>query len=46
VNTGKELRAFVGNTNTVKCAVFSVDDRYVISGGLDHTIRMWKVPET
>jgi WD40 repeat protein/serine/threonine protein kinase len=32
-----------GHTEAVLCAVFSQDDKFVLSGGADHTVRMWDI---
>jgi hypothetical protein len=39
--SGDEVRVFRGHVNTVTAAAFSQDERYVMSGSADGTIRVW-----
>jgi WD40 repeat protein len=41
VQTGVELRRFVGHKGTVLTAIFSPDGRYVLTGSGDRTARLW-----
>lgn len=41
ISTGKVIRAFYGHRGAVNSAVFTDDDRYIISGGDDGTVRVW-----
>jgi WD40 repeat protein len=48
VETGKEIRRFVGHTSWINCAVFSPDGRFILtasglSGDEDNTARLWNV---
>jgi WD40 repeat protein/uncharacterized caspase-like protein len=40
---GKELAPFVGHMGTVRDFAISADGRYMVSGGSDHTVRLWNV---
>jgi WD40 repeat protein len=39
--TGKELRAFLGHCEAVKCVRFSPDGRKALTGSYDSTVRNW-----
>jgi WD40 repeat protein len=42
--TGKELRTLRGHTDPVWCVCLSGDDQYIVSGGDDHTVKVWDAP--
>jgi small GTP-binding protein len=37
------VRIFEGHTDAVRSVALSADDKYLITGGNDHTIRLWSV---
>jgi WD40 repeat protein len=39
----QEMRRFVGHTHIVWCVAFSPDGRFVLSGSMDHSMRLWNV---
>jgi hypothetical protein len=41
LNTGATTRRFVGHTKDVLSVAFSVDNRQIVSGSRDKTIRLW-----
>ena len=43
VNTGNELKRFVGHTDHVTAIVFFPNEEKIVSGSLDKTIRMWDI---
>lgn len=40
---GREIRTFQGHTDLVKTVCLSADGRYALSGGLDHSLKLWDV---
>jgi WD40 repeat protein len=45
VEAGNELLRFEGHTRPVHRVAFAVDGRFALSGGADHTLRLWGMPE-
>ena len=43
VESGKETGRFVGHTNMLSCIEFSPDGSKLVSGGYDHSARVWDV---
>jgi WD40 repeat protein len=43
VQTGQEVRQFVGHTDQVWSVTFSPDGRYVLTGSYDLTARLWDI---
>jgi WD40 repeat protein len=43
---GHALVTFRGHTAAVMSVAFAADGRFLISGGMDNTVRIWKVPTT
>merc|ERR550537_1294734 len=41
LNVGQSVRAFVGHTSDVNSVAFSSDNRQIVSGSRDKTIRLW-----
>jgi WD40 repeat protein len=41
VDTGKVLRRYEGHTHAINAVAFSSDGKYIASGGLDESIRLW-----
>ncbi len=42
--TGKELYRFAGHTDWVYAVAISADGRFLVSGGSDKSVRVWRVP--
>jgi len=45
VETGKELHRFDGHTDGVTSAVFLPDGKFALTGSLDKTMRLWRLPD-
>jgi RNA polymerase sigma factor (sigma-70 family) len=45
LTTGQELHHFDGHEGAVVCVAVSPDGQYALSGGSDHTARLWRLPE-
>ncbi len=45
VTTGAKSAEYVGHGTTVLSIAVTPDDRFAVSGGLDNTVRLWKLPE-
>ncbi|MDI6790330.1 MAG: caspase family protein [Thermodesulfobacteriota bacterium] len=41
IATGREIRAFIGDADTIYSVAFSPDGRYVLSGSANHTMKLW-----
>lgn len=41
INTGKCTRRFVGHTKDVLSVAFSSDNRQIVSGSRDRTVKLW-----
>jgi WD40 repeat protein len=45
VESGKEIHAFVGHEGPVYSVAFSPEGKYFISGSVDRTVRLWRLPD-
>jgi WD40 repeat protein len=45
VHTGKELHSFTGHTEAVIGVAVSPDGKFALSGSLDGTMRLWRLPD-
>lgn len=43
IETGAVLRDFTGHTDIIYCAVFSADDKLIVTGSEDRSARVWDV---
>ena len=43
--TERELYRFDGHEETVGNVAVSPDGRYALSGSVDHTVRLWRLPD-
>jgi WD40 repeat protein len=43
IATGRAIRTFIGDTDSIQSIAFSPDGRYVLSGSADHTMKLWDV---
>ena len=43
VATGKEIKQFLGHTESVNSVAISKDSRYLVSGSIDKTLRLWEL---
>ena len=41
IQTGHEIRQFIGHTNAIGNVAFSPDGKYILTGSADHTVRLW-----
>ena len=41
LNVGQSVRSFTGHTSDVNSVAFSSDNRQIVSGSRDKTIRLW-----
>jgi len=41
--TGKEMRTFIGHSNAINSAVFSHDNKFIISSAWDMTLKLWHI---
>jgi WD40 repeat protein len=45
LQTGEELHCFTGHTDGVIGVALSPDERYALSGSLDGSMRLWRLPD-
>ena len=43
VETGRQIRTFIGHTHPITCLAFSPDGKTIASGSADYVVRVWDV---
>jgi WD40 repeat protein len=44
VRRWQEIENFTGHAGGIMCVAVSPDSRYALTGGIDHTVRLWRLP--
>ena len=39
------IRTFKGHKNTVESVAFSQDGKFILSGSIDNTLKLWDLPK-
>jgi WD40 repeat protein len=42
---GQEVSSLMGHTSIVKCVALSADGKWIVSGGVDETLKVWRCPQ-
>jgi WD40 repeat protein len=45
VANGKQIRCFTGHTDRVMSVAYSPDGQFALSGSIDGTVRLWRLPK-